>query len=65
MPDKLSIANVSDYTVGVELFCNQATQSSLGHDEIETIVEKAALNAYDNASNCNRMRGGMKKASDL
>ena len=34
-------------------------------DDVETCVQEAVLNAYDNASNGNRSRGGIKRASDI
>jgi hypothetical protein len=36
----------------------------LDFDEVETCVQESILNSYDNASNGNRTRGGMKRASE-
>jgi hypothetical protein len=37
----------------------------LSPEEIEQVIISSALNQYDNASNGNKNRGGMKKASDM
>ncbi|KZF22162.1 secretory pathway Sec39 [Xylona heveae TC161] len=37
----------------------------LTKDEVEKVILDSVLNAYDNASNGNRTRGGIKKASDI
>ncbi|KAI9751331.1 MAG: hypothetical protein M4579_006114 [Chaenotheca gracillima] len=34
-------------------------------EDVERVVYDSAMNFYDNATNCNRTRGGMKKASDI
>lgn len=36
----------------------------LDFDEVEACVQESILNSYDNASNGNRTRGGMKRASE-
>ena len=41
-----------------------ASEPILGPEEVEKAALEAAMSFYDNASNCNRTRGGMKKASD-
>jgi hypothetical protein len=54
-----------DYSVAVDFFADNSVKSTLPKDEVETIVTNSILNAFDNASNGNRTRGGMKRASDM
>ncbi|KAF1985283.1 secretory pathway Sec39 [Aulographum hederae CBS 113979] len=44
---------------------NDTLKHRLSPEEIEHIILIAAMQSYDNASNGNRTRGGMKKASDI
>jgi hypothetical protein len=54
-----------DYSVAVDFFADNSVKSTLPKDKVETIVTNSILNAFDNASNGNRTRGGMKRASDM
>lgn len=40
-------------------------QARLPAEVMEKTILSSAMHAYDNASNGNRTRGGMKKASDM
>ena len=41
------------------------TTHHLASEEVESVIIEAALHHYDNATNGNRTRGGMKKASEI
>lgn len=47
------------------MFADNPVNSALPRDEVEAVVTNSILNAFDNASNGNRTRGGMKRASDM
>lgn len=51
--------------VKVYLEKRQGHESPLPEAEVEKVIVRLLLQYYDNASNGNRTRGGMKKASDL
>ena len=54
------------YTLVTDLYLKRASaRESLGRVDVAHAVLEAAMSLYDNASNCNRTRGGVKKASDL
>ncbi|KAF2275463.1 secretory pathway Sec39 [Westerdykella ornata] len=54
----------SEFPLVVQTYL-QPAQSPLPLPDVEKIILGAAMNYYDNASNGNRTRGGMKRASDL
>lgn len=54
----------NDHQMGIELFFHDK-QHLLPYFILEGCVKEAIFNAYDNASNGNRTRGGMKRAYDL
>ncbi|KAI9806330.1 MAG: hypothetical protein M1825_006445 [Sarcosagium campestre] len=55
----------SEWHLAVEIYLKHAkAQPLLDRDAVEKIVSDSALHFYDNATNGNRSRGGMKKASD-
>lgn len=43
----------------------QSSQQLLPRSTVESIVLAKAMEAYDGASNGNKTRGGVKKASDM
>ena len=51
------------YTVPVTVYCKK--DSPLPTDVVKETILSAALSAYDAASNGNRTRGGVRKASDI
>ncbi|OCL08687.1 secretory pathway Sec39 [Glonium stellatum] len=54
------------YTLAVRMYLQSPEQHHhLSMDNIEKVVLASAMQHYDNASNGNRTRGGMKKASDI
>ncbi|KAF2648065.1 secretory pathway Sec39 [Lophiostoma macrostomum CBS 122681] len=54
------------YTLAVQIYINGSPNTlPLSASEVENVVLKAAMHHYDNASNGNRTRGGMKRASDM
>ncbi|KAI9833035.1 MAG: hypothetical protein M1819_003867 [Sarea resinae] len=58
--------NGSSYHLAVEAYVEQpASQRPLPLAHVEKAVLDASLNFYDNASNGNRTRGGVKRASDV
>ena len=54
----------SCYSLAEDIHCKQ-TNSPLSKDTVESTVLNAALSAYDAASNGNRTRGGVRKASEI
>ena len=53
------------YRTAVSLYLADTKTNPLPLFLIEKIVEHEVLNAYDNASNGNRTRGGLKRASEI
>ena len=52
------------YDLALETYCN-STERPLSTETVENVVLEIALSAYDAASNGNRTRGGVGKASDI
>ncbi|QDS73623.1 hypothetical protein FKW77_001978 [Venturia effusa] len=44
---------------------NEESQHRLSAEDVQSVIIETILHHYDNASNGNRTRGGMKKASDM
>lgn len=53
------------YDMITKLYLHDTNARMLPAETTEKIVLAKALEAYDGASNGNRMRGGVKKASDM
>lgn len=53
-----------EYQLAVDLYTNSES-SPLTPTQVEDAVVEAIFTAYDNASNGNRTRGGMKKAYEM
>ena len=54
----------SCYSLAEDIYCKQ-TSLPLSKEVVESTVLNAALSAYDSASNGNRTRGGVRKASEV
>ena len=53
------------YDLVTELYINVSdAERPIAMAEIEKVVVESAMASYDNASNGNRTRGGLKKASE-
>ncbi|KAF2744863.1 secretory pathway Sec39 [Sporormia fimetaria CBS 119925] len=52
------------YPLATQLYIENA-RTPLSSAVVEKVILKAAMHHYDNASNGNRTRGGMKRASDI
>lgn len=52
------------YKLAVDTYCRQG-QSPLPVEMLEKTVLNSAMSSYDAASNGNRTRGGVRKASDM
>lgn len=52
------------YSLAEDTYCKQ-TKPPLSKETVESTVLNAALSAYDAASNGNRTRGGVRKASEI
>jgi hypothetical protein len=50
--------------LAVNIYLTHKSAPALGRGDVEKVVLDAAMGFYDNASNCGRSRGGIKKASD-
>ncbi|KAJ5694226.1 hypothetical protein N7536_004638 [Penicillium majusculum] len=53
-----------EYQLAIDLYTNSKT-APLNLAQVEAAVQEAIFTAYDNASNGNRTRGGMKRAYDI
>ena len=60
MADVISIG----YELAVEIYCKKSPNPVSFHN-LEEMVLDAALVCYDGASNGNRTRGGVRKASEM
>ncbi|PWY76329.1 secretory pathway Sec39 [Aspergillus heteromorphus CBS 117.55] len=58
-----ALLEVREYNLAVSIYIDAG--SSLSQTQVEGAVKEAIFAAYDNASNGNRTRGGMKKAYDI
>ncbi|ODM23827.1 hypothetical protein SI65_01416 [Aspergillus cristatus] len=58
-----ALLEVKEYKLAVNIYTDLRT--SLQASQVEAAVKDAITTAYDNASNGNRTRGGMKKAYDI
>lgn len=54
---------LAEYQLAVDLYTK--SESPLNAPQVEAAVQEAIFTAYDNASNGNRTRGGMKRAYDM
>lgn len=54
----------AEYQLTVDLYTNSQS-APLDSTQLEAAVQEAIFIAYDNASNGNRTRGGMKRAYDM
>ena len=54
----------SEYPLAVDIYV-KTKPAPLNPSQVETAAQDAIFVAYDNASNGNRTRGGMKKANDM
>ncbi len=55
-----------EYQLAVEIYIKPPTsQRPLAWEHVERVVVDSAMISYDNASNGNRFRGGIKRASDM
>ena len=63
---KAFISN-SYYELATQTFLREpgTSKTHLSRNEAESVIVASALQSYDNASNGNRTRGGIKKASDI
>ena len=59
-----TLLSENDYSTAIEIFL-QGKHKLLETSVLEECVKSAIFTAYDNASNGNRTRGGMKRAYDL
>lgn len=50
--------------MAINVYCKKGARP-IPRDQVEKLVLEVAFNFYDNASNGNKSRGGVKKASDL
>ena len=52
------------YNLAEDIYCGQQT-APISRDLVESTILNAAMSAYDAASNGNRTRGGVRKASEI
>ena len=54
----------SQYQLVINLYLRNGDPSALSREDVEKTIMDCAMSFYDNASNCSKSRGGVKKASD-
>ena len=59
-----ALLTANQYDTAVEIYVRTSVQP-LSRGALERSIVKAILNSYDNASNGNKTRGGMKRACDI
>ena len=59
-----AILIANEYETAIDIYIKEAS-SPLSLEEIESLVIESILGSYDNASNGNRTRGGIKRAFEL
>lgn len=58
--------NASSFPLVVKIYIqNEKSQHRLSAEDVQFVIIETVLHHFDNASNGNRTRGGMKKASDM
>ncbi|OJD15739.1 hypothetical protein AJ78_04037 [Emergomyces pasteurianus Ep9510] len=60
-----TMLNAREYSLAVELYAKPLASSPLPQAQIETAVTEAIFASYDNATNGNKTRGGIKRASEM
>lgn len=55
----------AEYDMIAHVYLHDAESSPLEPADVEDVIQEAIMTAYDNASNGNRNRGGMKRASEM
>lgn len=60
-----AMLTAKEYKTSIAVYLADTTSSPLPFALVEKLVEDEILNAYDNASNGNRTRGGMMRASEM
>lgn len=55
----------AQYALATSIFLESKDDTNLKAKDVEEVVLEQAFRYYDNATNCDRTRGGLKKASDL
>ncbi|KKZ61803.1 hypothetical protein EMCG_00530 [[Emmonsia] crescens] len=60
-----TMLNARQYALAVELYAKTLTSSPLPPAQIETAVTESIFASYDNATNGNKTRGGIKQASEM
>ncbi|OCK78546.1 secretory pathway Sec39 [Lepidopterella palustris CBS 459.81] len=60
-----AFVDTAHYTLVNKVYLQSPEHHRISRNEIEKVILTAAMHYYDNASNGNRTRGGMKKASDI
>ncbi|PLB46818.1 secretory pathway Sec39 [Aspergillus steynii IBT 23096] len=58
-----AMLDAKEYNLAVELYVTSSSTVNLS--QVEEAVKEAIFSAYDNASNGNRTRGGMRKAHEI
>lgn len=58
------LIHFEEYQLAVDIYV-KSKSSPLSLAQVETAVRDAIFVAYDNASNGNKTRGGMKRAHDM
>ncbi|KAK2801226.1 hypothetical protein FQN51_005541 [Onygenales sp. PD_10] len=60
-----ALLNARQYTLAVELYASPPSRSPLPQDQVESAVTESIFASYDNATNGNKTRGGIKRASEM
>ncbi|KAF3491681.1 uncharacterized protein GIQ15_01198 [Arthroderma uncinatum] len=54
-----------EYNLAVEVYLNSSGSAPLSRDDVESAVTETIFASYDNATNGNKTRGGMRRAADI
>ncbi|KAM5473698.1 hypothetical protein MauCBS54593_002496 [Microsporum audouinii] len=54
-----------EYNLAVDIYLNSSDSTPLPRDEVESAVTETIFASYDNATNGNKTRGGMRRAADI
>ncbi|EFQ97997.1 hypothetical protein MGYG_01033 [Nannizzia gypsea CBS 118893] len=61
----IAILTAREYNLAADVYLSSSSSTPLPREEIESAVTETIFAAYDNATNGNKTRGGMKRAADL
>ncbi|EZF30006.1 hypothetical protein H101_06344 [Trichophyton interdigitale H6] len=61
----IAMLTAREYKLAADVYLNSPSSTPLPRDEVESAVTETIFASYDNATNGNKTRGGMKRSADL